>query len=141
MFDWSCPLPRYEASVFMAIFPYGRGTYDEAGRPGPLGLTEYFSDICGQATFPRDRHIGKVYSAYGTFLLSSLATFRNQNPQDRRALKLLIGTNRCVVCDQPASNKCSRCKWACYCSVDHQKIDFSLHKSADGCRKKPDVKV
>ncbi|KAF6214048.1 hypothetical protein GE061_011778 [Apolygus lucorum] len=36
----------------------------------------------------------------------------------------------CLVCQQPAANRCSSCQSACYCSKEHQKQHWKTHKSS-----------
>ena len=35
----------------------------------------------------------------------------------------------CAVCQQQATNRCSRCQETWYCSVEHQKQDWKVHKT------------
>jgi len=35
----------------------------------------------------------------------------------------------CLVCDSPGSKKCSGCNSAAYCSAEHQKQHWKLHKN------------
>lgn len=37
--------------------------------------------------------------------------------------------NKCAVCKQKASSKCSKCCIVFYCSKDHQKDDWKTHKN------------
>mmetsp|Transcript_23192 Transcript_23192/g.32392 ORF Transcript_23192/g.32392 Transcript_23192/m.32392 type:complete len:138 (-) Transcript_23192:1250-1663(-) len=39
-------------------------------------------------------------------------------------------SHKCSLCGQEATKKCSRCKMAWYCSVEHQKQHWKYHKKA-----------
>lgn len=43
-----------------------------------------------------------------------------------------VEENLCAECKQPAELKCSACKLIWYCSKDHQKTHWKVHKSS--CR-------
>lgn len=43
-----------------------------------------------------------------------------------------VAIENCSVCGIPAPHKCAACKSVAYCSVEHQKQDWSQHKVA--CR-------
>src|SRR4051812_16593706 len=34
----------------------------------------------------------------------------------------------CIICSEPAPQKCGRCKQAAYCSAECQQTDWNLHK-------------
>ena len=40
----------------------------------------------------------------------------------------IVEINYCKICNIETSLKCSRCKSIYYCSIEHQKIDWSIHK-------------
>lgn len=37
--------------------------------------------------------------------------------------------NKCAVCAEKSTSKCSNCKQVYYCTVAHQKADWRRHKS------------
>lgn len=37
---------------------------------------------------------------------------------------------QCEVCQQPSKQKCSQCKLVFYCSSEHQKENWTSHKSS-----------
>ena len=41
----------------------------------------------------------------------------------------ITNKNKCVVCQAPATNKCSKCDNVYYCSTEHQSEDWRTHKA------------
>lgn len=37
--------------------------------------------------------------------------------------------NKCAICAEKSTSKCSNCKQVYYCTVAHQKADWRRHKS------------
>ncbi|GAA6022608.1 hypothetical protein JCM11491_000699 [Sporobolomyces phaffii] len=55
---------------------------------------------------------------------------------------LAVAPGQCVVCGKSTWNRCSECAkfgtdWMCFCSTDHQRIVWDMHRGVCGIRSNP----
>lgn len=120
---------NFEACSFPGKFPYGQGFYCSARRT-PLFFSECYQHSVRQFT---NNPVANANWSVWCRLIEKAASIcerkvREGSINERRHFPFL--SKCCAVCGPriEAVKNCSRCHMISYCSVDHQREDFQVHK-------------